>query len=178
MFAPTSAGQSLGVGIRPLSSKNGKEWPPTNAFAPTHIYIVYSCLLLAIENGKLTRCVCAVNQDKEPMGDILIYQTDDGQTRLEVLIGDDTVWLSLNQISDLFDRDKSVISRHIKNIFDEQELEPNSVVANFATTAQTARFTKSSISTLTSSLASDTVSNPYEEPSSDDGQPKDFVNSS
>jgi len=69
------------------------------------------------------------------MSEILIYQTDDGQTRLEVQFGEDTVWLSLNQIADLFQRDKSVISRHIKNVFEERELEAASVVANFATTA-------------------------------------------
>lgn len=69
------------------------------------------------------------------MSEILIYQTDDGQTRLEVQFGEDTVWLSLNQIADLFQRDKSVISRHIKNVFEERELEEESVVANFATTA-------------------------------------------
>ncbi|CAN1566872.1 COG3943 Virulence protein [Fimbriimonadaceae bacterium] len=69
------------------------------------------------------------------MSEILIYQTDDGQTRLEVQLGEDTVWLSLNQIADLFQRDKSVVSRHIKNVFEERELEAASVVANFATTA-------------------------------------------
>ena len=46
-----------------------------------------------------------------------------------------TAWLSLNQMAELFDRDKSVISKHIKNIFEEGELKPDSVVANFATTA-------------------------------------------
>ena len=48
---------------------------------------------------------------------------------------DETVWLNLDQMSDLFGRDKSVVSRHIKNIFEEKELEKSSVVANFATTA-------------------------------------------
>ena len=65
---------------------------------------------------------------------ILLYQTEDGQTRLEVRLQKDTVWLSLNQIAELFERDKSVISKHIKNIFEEGELSPNSVVAKFATT--------------------------------------------
>lgn len=67
------------------------------------------------------------------MSEILIYQTDDGQTRLEVQFGEDTVWLSLNQIAVLFQRDKSVVSRHIKNVFEERELEPEGTVANFAT---------------------------------------------
>jgi len=64
---------------------------------------------------------------------ILLYQTEDGQTRLEVRLQKDTVWLSLNQMADLFQRDKSVISKHIKNIFEEGELSPDSTVANFAT---------------------------------------------
>jgi hypothetical protein len=67
--------------------------------------------------------------------EILLYQTEDGQTRLEVAFRGETCWLSLNQLAELFQRDKSVISRHIKNIFDEGELNRNSVVANFATTA-------------------------------------------
>ncbi len=65
---------------------------------------------------------------------ILLYQTEDGQTRLEVQLEKDTVWLSLNQMAGLFQRDKSVISKHIKNIFEEGELSSGSVVANFATT--------------------------------------------
>ena len=47
---------------------------------------------------------------------VLLYQTPDGQTRLEVRLQDETVWLSLTDLSDLFQRDKSVISRHIRNI--------------------------------------------------------------
>lgn len=73
--------------------------------------------------------------DNSPTSQILLYQTEDGQTRLEVQLQKDTVWLSLNQMSELFQRDKSVISKHIKNIFEEGELSPDSVVANFATTA-------------------------------------------
>lgn len=67
--------------------------------------------------------------------EILLYQTEDGKTRLEVQLHAETVWLSLNQLAELFQRDKSVISRHIKNIFEEGELEQGRVVANFATTA-------------------------------------------
>ena len=66
---------------------------------------------------------------------LIIYQTEDGQTKIDVHIDNDTVWLSLDQMSELFQRDKSTISRHIKNIFSEGELDKNSVVANFATTA-------------------------------------------
>jgi hypothetical protein len=67
--------------------------------------------------------------------EFVIYQTDDGQTKVDVRLDEDTVWLSLEQMAELFDRDKSTISRHIKNIFDEGELVRDAVVANFATTA-------------------------------------------
>ena len=69
------------------------------------------------------------------LGEIIIYQTDDGLTKIETKFEQDTVWLSLDQMAELFQRDKSTISRHIKNVFEEGELERNSVVANFATTA-------------------------------------------
>jgi hypothetical protein len=55
-------------------------------------------------------------------GEIILYQSDDS-TQLEVRIENETVWLSLNQMSDLFGRDKSVISRHVRNIFEEGELD-------------------------------------------------------
>ncbi|NLP49067.1 MAG: virulence RhuM family protein [Clostridiales bacterium] len=71
----------------------------------------------------------------ENYGEIIIYQTDDGLTKIDVSMQDETVWLSLDQMAELFERDKSTISRHIKNIFEEGELSRNSVVANFATTA-------------------------------------------
>ena len=74
-------------------------------------------------------------QDEPEPAAFLLYQTEDGQTRLEVRLQEETVWLSLNQLAELFQRDKSVISRHIKNLFDEGELVRESVVANFATTA-------------------------------------------
>jgi hypothetical protein len=67
-------------------------------------------------------------------GEILIYQTQDGQALVDVKLDHETVWLNLNQMADLFGRDKSVISRHIANIFKEKELEKNSVVAKNATT--------------------------------------------
>jgi len=67
--------------------------------------------------------------------EIVIYTTPDGKETFEVNLKKDTVWLNLNQISELFNRDKSVISRHTKNIFDIEELNRKSVVAKFATTA-------------------------------------------
>lgn len=68
-------------------------------------------------------------------GEIIIYKTSQNEVELKVKLDNETVWLSLDQMAFLFDRDKSVISRHIRNIFDEKELTQNSVVANFATTA-------------------------------------------
>jgi prophage maintenance system killer protein len=67
------------------------------------------------------------------MSNIIIYQNTAGN--VEVKVEHESVWLNLNQLSILFQRDKSVISRHIRNIFAEYELERTSVVANFATTA-------------------------------------------
>ena len=75
-----------------------------------------------------------MNEGKN-LGEILIYQTEDGLTKLNVNMKDETVWLSLDQMAELFQRDKSTISRHIKNIFEEGELQREGVVAFFATTA-------------------------------------------
>ena len=66
-------------------------------------------------------------------GKIIVYQSDT-TLQLEVRMENETVWLSLNQIAELFERDKSVISRHIKNVFEEKELSRDSVVAKIATT--------------------------------------------
>ena len=73
-------------------------------------------------------------EEKVEKSNILMYTTEDGVTKVEVTFDNDTVWLSLDQIADLFQRNKSTISRHIKNIFLVGELSRNSVVANFATT--------------------------------------------
>lgn len=66
---------------------------------------------------------------------MMMYTTEDGITKVEVTFEQDTVWLSIDQMAELFQRDKSTISRHIKNIFSEGELNRSSVVAKFATTA-------------------------------------------
>lgn len=68
-----------------------------------------------------------------PKSELLLYQTEDHQARVQVRIVNETVWLSLNQIAELFQRDKSVISRHISNIFAEKELIQDATVAKFAT---------------------------------------------
>lgn len=64
---------------------------------------------------------------------IKIYQTEDGKTEINVQLDQDTVWLNLNQLVELFERDKSVISRHIGNVFKEGELEKKATVAKYAT---------------------------------------------
>lgn len=68
-------------------------------------------------------------------GEIVIYQTQDGLAKLDVILEGETVWITQDQMTELFQRDKSTISRHIKNIFEDGELEEKSVVAFFATTA-------------------------------------------
>jgi hypothetical protein len=65
--------------------------------------------------------------------EIILYQTNDGQTKIEVVLDNETVWLTLNQMAELFQRDKSVISRHIKSIFETKELDESSTVAKNAT---------------------------------------------
>lgn len=65
--------------------------------------------------------------------EIIMYTTDDGITKIEATFDGDTVWLSLDQMAELFQRDKSTVSRHIKNIFSEGELQQSATVANFAT---------------------------------------------
>jgi len=66
-------------------------------------------------------------------GEIIMYQTDDGISKINVNMYDETVWLSLDQMAELFQRDKSTISRHIKNVFEDGELIRESTVAKFAT---------------------------------------------
>ena len=66
-------------------------------------------------------------------GELLLFQTEDGQTRIDVRLVGETVWLSAGQIVDLFQRDKSTISRHIQNVYDEGELKQEATVAFFAT---------------------------------------------
>lgn len=68
-------------------------------------------------------------------GELILYTTEDGAAHIQLRAVEGTVWLALNQIAELFGRDKSVVSRHIKAIFDDGELDPDSVVACFATTA-------------------------------------------
>ena len=74
-------------------------------------------------------------ENEQNNSEMMIYTTEDGLTKIETTFDGDTVWLSIDQMAELFQRDKSTISRHIKNIFIEGELKREAVVANFATTA-------------------------------------------
>ena len=73
--------------------------------------------------------------NQETNGEILIYQAKDGGTRIDVRMQDETVWLTQRQLVELYQTSKANISEHIKHIFDEEELDRNSVVRNFRTTA-------------------------------------------
>lgn len=66
-------------------------------------------------------------------GQFLLYQTPDGDSQIEVKLQNDTVWLSLDQMAELFQRNKSTISRHIKNVLKDGELQEEAIIANFAT---------------------------------------------
>ena len=69
-------------------------------------------------------------------GNIILYTTPDGESKIEVTLQDETVWLSLDQMAELFQRNKSTISRHIKNVIEEGELVKELVVAKNATTTR------------------------------------------
>lgn len=71
--------------------------------------------------------------EDESRGSIILYQTQDGQSKIEVTLKQDTVWLTADQMAELFQRNKSTISRHIKGVLDCGELDANSTVAFFAT---------------------------------------------
>ena len=70
-----------------------------------------------------------MNKDNN-QGEIVIYQTDDGDTKIDVRFVDETIWLTQAQLCELYQTSKSNVSEHIKNIFEEGELEENSVVRN------------------------------------------------
>ena len=68
-------------------------------------------------------------------GEVIIYQTEDGLSKIEVSLKNETVWLSIDQMAELFQRDRSVIGKHVRNVFKEGELKKESVWAKFAYTA-------------------------------------------
>jgi len=69
-------------------------------------------------------------------GELILYQSDDGSAVVDVRLQDETVWLTLNQMADLFERDKSVVSRHLRNVFQSGELDREATVAKNATVQQ------------------------------------------
>ena len=74
--------------------------------------------------------------EQQDKGQIILYQTQDGESKIEVTLANETVWLSADQMAELFQRNKSTISRHIKSVFEEGELSQESTVAFFATVQQ------------------------------------------
>lgn len=79
--------------------------------------------------------MCFKRGENMPQSNILMYTTEDGGTKIEVTFDHDTVWLSIDQMAELFQRDKSVIGKHVRNIFKEGELVKETVWAKFAYTA-------------------------------------------
>ena len=79
--------------------------------------------------------VMTENENFMPKGEIIIYQTENGGTRLDVRLEDETVWLTQAQLVELYQTSKANVSEHIKHIFEDGELEEDSVVRNFRTTA-------------------------------------------
>ena len=76
-----------------------------------------------------------MRQKDDSRGEVVLYQAPDGTVELDVRLEREMIWLNLNQMAALFGRDKSVISRHLRNVFNSNELSHDSVVAFFATTA-------------------------------------------
>jgi len=83
----------------------------------------------------MTRKAGKIESINPDLGEIVLYQSEDGHTSMDVHLKDETVWLTLNQMAELLDRDKSVISRHLGNVFQTGELAREAVVAKNATTA-------------------------------------------
>ncbi len=85
--------------------------------------------------GKLEEGESRMSESNKQLGEIIIYQTEDGLSKIEVSLQNETVWLSIDQMAELFQRDRSVIGKHVRNIFNEGELKKDSVWAKFAYTA-------------------------------------------
>ena len=108
--------------------------------------------------------------DDSPKNSILIYTTEDGLTKIDTTFDGDTVWLSIDQMAELFQRDKSTISRHIKNIFERVSLNETQLLQNLQQLPQTERPIRSNSTILTSLFLLVIVSNPNEAHSSVSGQ--------
>ena len=94
-----------------------------------------SLVFKRVQMGRTEKFIYLGGIIMEQKNEIVLFETEDKSVVLPVAVENETVWLTLDQMGELFERDKSTISRHIKNIFTEGELSRNSVVANFATTA-------------------------------------------
>ncbi len=108
--------------------------------------------------------------DDSPKNSILIYTTEDGLTKIDTTFDGDTVWLSIDQMAELFQRDKSTISRHIKNILQRVSLNEIQLLQNLQQLPQTERPIRSNSTILTSLFLLVIVSNPNEAHSSVSGQ--------
>jgi hypothetical protein len=82
---------------------------------------------------------CQISENEPDKGEIIVYQTDDGRVRLDVRLQDETVWLTQQSISELFQTTVPNISMHIRNIFKEGELTPEATVKNFLTVRREGR---------------------------------------
>lgn len=108
--------------------------------------------------------------DDSPNNSIIIYTTEDGLTKIDTTFDGDTVWLSIDQMAELFQRDKSTISRHIKNILQRVSLNEIQLLQNLQQLPQTERPIRSNSTILTSLFLLVIVSNPNEAHSSVSGQ--------
>jgi hypothetical protein len=82
-----------------------------------------------------------INPPDQPLpSEIIFYQTGGGKTRIDVRVEDETVWPTQKIVAELFQKDVRTINEHIQNIFDEKELDPDSVVRKFRTTAADGKF--------------------------------------
>ena len=71
-----------------------------------------------------------------PRGEVILYEAPDGQVRVDVRLDHDTVWLTQEQMGQLFGRERSVITKHVRNVFRDGEFEPEATCAKFAHTAE------------------------------------------
>lgn len=108
--------------------------------------------------------------DDSPKNSILIYTTEDGLTKIDTTFDGDTVWLSIDQMAELFQRDKSTISRHIKTFLQRVSLNEIQLLQNLQQLPQTERPIRSNSTILTSLFLLVIVSNPNEAHSSVSGQ--------
>lgn len=72
---------------------------------------------------------------EQPKSDLMLYQAEDGKTKIDVRLQDDTVWLTQKQMSELFQKDVRTVNEHIQNLFEEKELAEDSVIRDFRITA-------------------------------------------